>query len=83
MKTKLEILESHHDSVFAKLLEEEINLTSLTQASIVTKPGDEFNKIQNLIVQKKNNIKVFEQVKKIIEEMIGKEKGGNENGKKV
>ena len=75
MKTKKEILESHHDSALGKLLEEQINLIALEKRTKEVKPGTEFDKIQEAINAKKENVKRIELVLGIIEDMI-KEEGG-------
>jgi hypothetical protein len=74
MKTRKEVLGQHHDSALTKLLEEEINLKSLKNRVKETKPGTDFNKLQESIKTKELNIKIIEEVLKIIEELYGKEK---------
>ena len=55
LKTRLEILEKDHDSAVEQLIENEINLISLTRRADALKPGKEYDEIQTLITQKKTN----------------------------
>jgi len=75
MKTKKEILESHHDSALGKLLEEKINLVALEKRTKELKPGADYDKVQEAINAKKENVERIELVLSIIEDMI-KEEGG-------
>ncbi len=74
IKTRKEILEAHHDSALAKLLEDEINLKSLKQRAKGMKPGEDYDKLQEAITAKETNLKRIGIVLKIVEDMIKVEK---------
>jgi hypothetical protein len=74
MKTRLEILESHHDSALAQLVENEINVQSIEQKIITTVPGAEYNEMVKVLSSKKANVEQIKKVLSNIEEMIFKEK---------
>lgn len=74
MKSRLEILEGDHDSALAQLIENELNITVLTRRSLVLKPGEDYNKVQALLMTKKGNVKTITEVLDVIEEMIEVEK---------
>lgn len=69
MKTRKEILEQHHDSALAKLLEDEINLESLKNRAKETKPGADFDELQNKIGVFEKRIERVKEVLKIIDNM--------------
>ena len=77
LRSRMSILESHHDSALAKLLEDEINLESLEQRAKKTKPGSDYDKLQEAIKMKKTNMERINVVLKIIEDKIKKEKDGS------
>ena len=87
IKTREEILESHHNSALAKLLEDEVNLRALKKRQKEMKPGKAYEKIQLTIDAKKTNLERVTLVLKIIKEMIEEEtmvkKGKQNGGKKV
>ena len=70
MKTRKEILEAHHDSALAQAIAEEVNVKHLERKVIVIKPGDEYNKIQNMLNSKKSNLKNLTEVIAVIDDML-------------
>lgn len=70
MKTLKEILETFHDSALAKLTEEEINLESLQDRAKKTKPGTDYDKLQEAITTKETNVERIASVVKIIERRL-------------
>lgn len=74
MKTRKEILEIHHDSALAQLVAEEVNIKHLERKTLIIKPGDEYNKIQNMLTTKKSKVKNLGEVINVIEDMLKGEK---------
>lgn len=70
MKTRKEILEAHHDSALAQAIAEEVNVKHLERKVIVIKPGDEYNKIQNMLNSKKSKLKNLTEVIAVIDDML-------------
>ena len=74
MKTRKEILEVHHDSALAQAIAEEVNIKHLERKIIIIKPGDEYDKIQKMVVVKKSKLKNLKEVLTVIEDLLKEEK---------
>jgi predicted transcriptional regulator len=74
IKTRKDILEEDHNSALTQLIENEINITILEAKVSATKPGDEFNKIQEALKVRKANVDQINKVLKTIEDMMLTEK---------
>ena len=74
MKTRKELLETHHDSALAQAIAEEVNIKHLERKVIVIKPGNEYTKIQNILTSKKSKLSNLKEVIVVIDEMLKEEK---------
>lgn len=70
MKTLKEILENFHDSALTRLTEEEINLESLKNRAKKTKPGVDYDKLQESITIKEKKVEIISSVVKIIDKRL-------------
>jgi len=73
MKTRLEILEEHHDQALKKSLETEINLRTVKKKSIILQPGDAHVQIQKEISKYEKIIKAYKEIIDTIEILIKEE----------
>ena len=73
MKTRLQILEEDHDSALAQLVENQINMITLSRRILLVKVGKTYDEMQKMINEKAQKSKDITEVIKIIEELIKKE----------
>jgi len=73
MKTRIDILVTHHDSVLTQLIANEITLRELETRVLIVKPSEQYKKIVKATTATKAKIEGLQLVLKIIKKMMNEE----------